>query len=102
MTSAQKATPTTYSCRAECWCDVQGVLNAFSASGLPYQVVACRVDDPHEWLPGYELEIRTTAGRGTILALMRTIDDTHVMRETLRACPLAENSLEREREEATA
>ena len=93
-------TTTTYSCRAEFWVDVLGVLNAFEASGLPYQVVTYRVADPDEWLPGGELEFRTTSDRAAVLGLMHQVVDTHVLQQTLRALPLAENSLEREREPA--
>ena len=46
---------------------------------------------------GLELtvEMTTTADVASLKALCDLVEDGHVMRETLRACPLSENNLER-------
>lgn len=82
-------TTTTYSFRAECWPDVEQLLAL--AEGT---VTMKRFMDPR--LPDVEIQFESPADLGVLMAITDLIPDAHVIRETLRACPLSENTLERE------
>ena len=103
MTMMIPKTPTTYSCRAELSID------ALRFVALMHDVTGALTDDRFH-LARYEdlsygdgfsdhsplLEFVTTFSVAALLQLLRRVDDAHVMQETLRAVPLAENSLERD------
>ena len=76
-----------YSCRSEYQRD------AIRFFALLFETAAER--ELLRFEPYGEWEFATTLDRGGVLALLHRVPDSHVMRETLRACPLAENSLER-------
>ena len=78
-----------YSFRAECWIDVKQFLAAAWNEGS----LTVRPDPTFSDL---DVEFESTGDLDTLKALTHLIEDAHVIRETLRACPLAENSLERD------
>jgi hypothetical protein len=80
-----------YSFRAECQVDVDLLREALTIEGISASMQITKPDQ----LPPVHIELETPAKLGTIRNIMRGIEDGHVMVETLRACPLAKNSLER-------
>jgi hypothetical protein len=88
------AIDTTYSFRAECQADVDRFFNACKEQNIA-------VDDAYTYLdpngfPDREVEFSSDAGITTLKQLAQSMEDGHVVYETLRACPLVENSLLRE------
>lgn len=83
------AETTTYSFRAECWKDVEQFIAVAEVT-----VTMKRYVDPQ--LPDVEIQFESPAELGVLMAITDLIPDAHVIREMLRACPLPENSLERE------
>ena len=80
---------TTYSFRAEAAVDLNHFLGLVRGRASLVYVY-----------PNYCVEILTELDRIKILALMHRVPDGHVMRQTLRQCPLSENRLERDRDVA--
>lgn len=82
---------TIYSFRAECPADVDLFEQQCMAAGLGAAVR--RVPDPV--FPDIDVEMVVDAPIEILRNLFRRVLDGHVMIQTLRACPLSENSLER-------
>ena len=82
----------TYSFRAECTVDVDHFLQALTALGISATIQ--RVPDCQ--FPDVDVQLETLAPLDVIRNVMRKIEDSHVMCQTLRACPLAENTLQRD------
>jgi hypothetical protein len=87
---------TTYSCRAETAIDAVRFLSLGMELADADAVFFYRPQLASGPWGDSTLEFITTLDREAILALLHRVPDAHVMRETLRACPLAENSLERD------
>ncbi len=83
---------TVYSFRAECKADLKRLSLALRTSAVRYSIRAARDRRP----PDCAAEIETDASLETIREVMRELEDSHVMLQTLRACPLSQNSLERD------
>jgi hypothetical protein len=83
----------TFSFRAECQVDVDALraLVALAAENGQWTVLP----DPRG-LPDVAVEVLSTITIERLLDLMREVEDGHVMLQTLRPVPLAENSLERD------
>lgn len=89
-------TPTTYSCRAELYDDALHFLALMYDEQVPHFLT--RVErECDAWMPTFSMEFRTTLDLESLLRLLDRVPDAHVMQETLRPVPLAENSLERDR-----
>ena len=85
----------TYSCRAECLHDVEELRSALESYHNEYGDFEMRVvPDPR--FPDVEVEFTSAARLDQLDAVIRGIADGHVMLQTLRQCPLADNSLERD------
>lgn len=84
---------TTYSFRAECPDDVEKFHQQCLNSGL---ITAMRSTSNTDGLRDVEVEMETEASLETIRGLMRKVIDGHVMLQTLKDCPLADNMLERD------
>lgn len=82
----------TYSFRAECKEDVERFNEECLKAGLMTQWQA----KPDEQSPEVEVELQTDAPLDTLRNVIRQVVDGHIMLQTLRECPLAENSLERD------
>jgi len=82
---------TIYSFRAECQTDADALHNAILSA--QYSSSMRRVS--HLPFPDVDVELLTDASLETLRQLLRGIVDSHVMTETLRPCPLPENSLRR-------
>ena len=82
----------TYSFRAECMRDVGSFLVADWPAGMAAWGWTIR-SDPR--FGDTEAEFTSNATVEQLRQVMRQVIDGHVMVETLRPCPLAENSLER-------
>jgi hypothetical protein len=80
-----------YSFRAECQADVDSLREALSGTRVSSSMKCF----PDEMFPDVEVELETHAPLETIRTIMRGVEDGHVMVETLRACALSDNSLER-------
>lgn len=95
MTKTANTAPiTTYSFRAECIADIEQFASACKSAGL-----VINNDKPSsidEMTPDACFEFQATADIETLRTLLSTVPDGHVMLETLRACALSENSLERD------
>lgn len=83
---------TVYSFRAECPHDLEQLTAALQAKN-----VSCFINATQDrGFPDCTAEIETEVALEIIRDVMRSVADGHVMVETLRACPLRENSLERD------
>jgi hypothetical protein len=80
-----------YSFRAECQDDVDRLRLALTTAGISSSMQITRPDQ----LPDVQVELESQAKLETIRNIMRGVIDGHVMVETLRARPLANNTLER-------
>ncbi|SMQ30299.1 hypothetical protein SAMN04488483_5343 [Pseudomonas helmanticensis] len=81
---------TVFSCRAECQDDVDTFIEAAKAAKLE-MVVRAFAD---KVFPDVEIEIISNASKDELRVLMQSVEDGHMMRQTLRAIPLSENSME--------
>lgn len=81
---------TVFSCRAECQDDVDAFIEAAKTAEVE-MVIRASADKA---FPNVEIEITSTASKDELRDLMRGVEDGHMMRQTLRAVPLSENSLE--------
>jgi hypothetical protein len=82
-----------FSFRAECAADVDGFRRVCDLSGL---VTAWEIHPDKSGLPDVEVDLQSTSSLKVLREAMREIKDGHVMLQTLRECPLADNSLERD------
>lgn len=82
----------TFSFRAECAEDVQVVIEAANLAGVAGVIVSREVHDG--CVPDVEVEVKAAATLEQLRHVMRAIEDGQVMLQTLRQCPLAENSME--------
>ncbi len=87
---------TIFSFRAECPDDLEKLYEAFRGSNLIYQFYSNKPQD--EEFPDVRVELETSASLEVIREIMRKVVDGHVMLQTLRECPLSENTLERDYE----
>ncbi|AXK38526.1 hypothetical protein [Crenobacter cavernae] len=81
-----------YSFRAECQADVK----RFHQECLKVGLITALQAKPDDQFPDVEVELQTDASLEALRNVMRRVVDGHVMLQTLRECPLAENSLERD------
>jgi len=81
-----------YSFRAECQADLDQLVRKLRSSAIHCFMSGAQ----DKQFPDCEVELETDAPLETIRNSMRAVEDGHVMVQTLRACPLAENSLERD------
>lgn len=81
-----------FSFRGEFGQDVIVFKNRCKEEGI---VIKNITEDPYGSTPDVQVEIKTTASEDDILNVMRGIVDSHVMIQTLRPIPLADNNLER-------
>lgn len=82
-----------YSFRAECQADVEQLSANCKAVGITW--TSLRVI-PDKGFPDVEVELETTATLDELLNAVRAVQDGHVVLQTLRAVPLAQNSLIRD------
>ena len=82
----------TYSFRAECVLDVSALQTECERAKLSTFAHIT----PDEVFPDVEIELETDTDLEHLRSLMRKVQDGHVMVQTLRECPLKENSLERD------
>ncbi|MFL1526522.1 hypothetical protein [Pseudomonas sp. O230] len=80
---------TVFSCRAECQDDIDAFIEAAKAAEVEMAIRAFA----DKVFPDVEIEITSTASKDELRDLMRGVEDGHMMRQTLRAVPLSENSL---------
>lgn len=81
-----------FSCRAECQDDVDAFIQAAELAGVEMKVLSypdCR-------FPDIDMEIHSDVSRDVIRGLMRRCEEAFIMRQTLRAVPLKENTLKRD------
>lgn len=83
---------TIFSCRAECQEDVDAFIDAATSVEIEMLIHAY----PDKAFPAVDVEITTEATKEVLMKLIRVPDEAHVMRQTLRAVPLKENSLTRD------
>lgn len=79
-----------FSARAECNRDMIELLRK------PFWFKTLRWEPMFDHGADLLIEFEVNATIDELLAALRTITDTHVLRETLRPVPLSENSLERD------
>ncbi len=85
-----------YSCRAECDIDIANFLAAATESRTEMEVRHRAVDPDDAFMSEMVLEFESPASIDSLREIMRGCVDLHVMRQSLRPCPLSENSLERD------
>ena len=78
-----------FSCRAECIADVQRFTAACEANGAGLHHFKV-VPDP-DGMPDMEIEFRSSMPLVRLKRIAAPLEDGHVLFETLRECPLAEN-----------
>lgn len=83
----------TFSFRAECEADVDRFQELLRSKLVGYFIFTT----PAAIAPDVLVEILTDSPIESIRSILAEVPDGHVMVETLRHCPLQENSLERER-----
>lgn len=81
-----------FSFRAECLSDVFEFFKATCSQGI---AVAYTEMKQVENLPDFHVQFATDANLEALRAACRTVEDGHVMLQTLRQCFLPENSLMR-------
>ncbi len=81
-----------FSFRAESLPDVSEFQKLCHAAGL----ALTWHEQPYISYPDTAVEVHTDASLQTLQGLMRRVEDGHVMLQTLRQCPLSENSFERD------
>ena len=96
----QMGQATWFSFRAECIADVDRLQAQFAHEGV--EIKSLRVVPDAEGFPDVEVEGETTASFEAVRASIQCVVDGHVMIQTLRACRLAQNSLERDYDAPTA
>lgn len=86
---------TIFSFRAECQADVDNFVNECNDACIS---VAMQVfpDYPATGFPDVTVELQADATLSSLQAMMRRVVDGHVMLQTIRECPLKDNSLERD------
>jgi hypothetical protein len=82
-----------FSFRAECPADVKAFQAGAAQANLPVAIRQLTVE--REAFNDTEVEFQSTATLDELRNVMREVIDGHVMAETLRGVPLADNSLER-------
>ena len=90
----RSTTAAAYSFRAECQVDALRLFRVFGATGIAYSIE--HMGKPDRGFPDVVIEMRSLASLHAIRTAMRSIADGHVMVQTLQACRLADNSLERD------
>jgi hypothetical protein len=85
----------TYSFRAETELDTTLFLSLVRSQGY---AVASTVHSDADGLPDVDVEMQCSATLEQLQGILRTIKDAHLMLQTLRPVPLADNSLERDYE----
>ena len=88
---AEPARPRTFSFRAECRQDAICGVMALTDEGIP----ALMQIFSESQFPGVEVELETAAPFKRLEAVLGGIEGGHVMRESLRECPRALNSMVR-------
>lgn len=83
----------TYSLRAECKSDADQLKKLVSKACANSEVF---LTPDAKGLPDQEIKIHTELEFEEVLELIRSINDGHVMLQTLQPVPLSENSLERD------
>lgn len=83
----------TFSLRAECGNDMARFISAVESQGHAIHSV---VRPDANGFPDVDVEIRTDANLEQLQEALRSVEDAHVMLQTLRQVPLAENSLRRD------
>lgn len=83
-----------FSFRAECQADVDQLIQVLERAGISSSIQVKRDAE----FPDVEVELQSDATLETIRSMTREVEDghVHVMVQTLRACRLAENTLERD------
>ena len=76
-----------YSFRAECQLDVDEFIRITGVSIRQLR------KDP--LFPDVEVEVESAFDLGMLVAFTERVEDAHVIRQTIRACPLSDNSLDR-------
>lgn len=89
-----------FSFRAECKGDVERLQAEFAGAGI--EITSLRVVPDEEGFPDVEVEATTISDFDAVRVCVGSLVDGHVMFQTLRACRLAENSLERDYDAPTA
>lgn len=85
---------TLFSFRAECIADVDRLQIDFAGAGV--KIASLRVVPDRNGFPDVAVEGETPSDFDAVRACIKGVVDGHVMFQTLRACCLAENSLERD------
>lgn len=80
----------TFSFRADCLADVLDLLGSSKIEALGRVTII-----PDGTFPDVEVEIDTGMTQKQLLAIVGSIDDGHVMGETLRMCDLRSNPMDR-------
>jgi len=81
-----------FSYRAECSADVERFHQVCAQRGM----IAFWTMHSDKVGPDVEVDLQSTASVEDLRNAMREVEDGHVMLQTLRECPLAENTLERD------
>lgn len=82
----------TFSFRAECLADV----TAFIGTNDDNSLTAVGIVPDMTGFPDVEVQFDSELGLEELRQRMRAVEDGHVMVQTLRQCPLSQNSLERD------
>ncbi len=83
-----------FSFRAECQADVDNFKKECDNACLSVSIEVTP-DYPKPGFPDVIVEVQADATLTSLQAMMRRVVDGHVMLQTLRECPLKDNSLER-------
>lgn len=88
----------TFSCRIECPRDIEVFFNICAENELTVNVVTMKqwIDERGIAYPDHDVEFVADASKEEILDMMREVEDGYVMMQSLRECPLSENSLKRD------
>lgn len=79
--------------RVECQYDLEVITRQFKDNHITYRVSQLH-HDPNG-LPDIDVEMRVSTSLVKLLRLFEQLPNLHMAMDTLRECPLAENSLKR-------
>lgn len=83
-----------YSFRAECLNDLEQLKKLLTTKGTP---ATSRYEEVDRVMPDIRVELQTDCNLYDLQELIRSIPDSSVMIQTLKATPLAQNDLKRDR-----
>jgi hypothetical protein len=85
-----------FSFRAECKYDVDEFVKLCKVKNVTVKITKCLCVPAHPDLPDRIVELQSDNTIAELLEVLRSVDDSHVIMQTIRPVTLEENSLKRD------